>query len=206
MVSAGFFHKEIKNFTYSVETGVNDPVTGFPQLGFLNGNKGTITGLELAYQQSFKKLPSPFDGLSLAANYTLTDSSAEYPTRPGEDLAFIGQSADNGNVALTYEKSGLFLRIAGNFRSPRLREDEPLGSRTASEPAAYARQRDRWVDDFFQLDVNGSYKLTAQWELFGEILNITDAPFRVYYGRNGTRLVQYEEYGVSANFGIRWNL
>jgi TonB-dependent receptor len=206
LVSAGFFHKEIKNFTYSVDTLTNDPATGFPLLTYLNGNKGTITGLELAYQQTFKNLPAPFDGLGLSANYTISDSTADYPTRPGEKLTFIGQSNDTGNVAFTYEKHGLFLRFAANFRSPRLREDEPIGTSTPAEPAAFAQQRDRWVDDFFQLDFNGSYKLTKQWELFGEILNITDAPFRVYFGRNGTRLVQYEEYGVSANFGVRWNL
>jgi TonB-dependent receptor len=211
LFSAGIFHKEIKNFTYSTYLGGNDPIeTGVPLLGYVNGDSGNITGIELAYQQQFRTLPAPWDGLGFAANYTYSQSRAKYPSRPGEKLPFIGQSTDIGNIAFSYDKKGLFLRLAANFRSPRMREDEPIGSynpnASTPEPAVFARQRDRWVDDFFQLDFNSSYKLTSQWEVFAEVLNITDAPFRAYFGRNGTRLVQYEEYGVSTNFGIRWNL
>jgi len=41
------------------------------------------------------------------------------------------------------------------------------------------------------------------------VLNITDEPFRVFLKTNngqGKRLGQFEEYGWSANFGLRWKL
>ena len=197
LVSASVFHKDIKNFTYQRTIPGADAATGYDLSTFVNGNKGRITGLELAYQQQLKFLPAPFDSLGVFANYTVTSSSGTFPSRPGEKLPFIGQSKRIGNVALTFERSGLFVRAALNFRTPRLREDEPLGANAAE---------DRYVDDFAQLDLTASYRLGRNWELFGEVLNVTNAPFRVYFSATQSRFVQFEEYGVSANFGVRWKL
>jgi TonB-dependent receptor len=196
-VSASFFYKEIKNFTYQQLVRGADPQTGYDLSTFVNGETGQITGLELAYQQQLKFLPAPFDGLGFLANYTATASSAKFPARPGEKLAFIGQSKNIGNLALTYEKRGFFVRAALNFRSPRLREDEPLGVVAAE---------DRYVDYFAQLDLTTSYKLNRNWEFFGELLNVTNEPFRVHFGESAGRFVQFEEYGLTANFGLRWKL
>ena len=82
-------------------------------------------------------------------------------------------------------------------RSPRLREDEPLGGNPAE---------DRYVDYFTQLDLTTSYRLSRNWELFGEILNVTNEPFRVHFSESQGRFVQLEEYGITANFGVRWKL
>lgn len=196
-VSAAVFHKEIRNFTYQRTVPGADAATGYDLSTFVNGDKGFITGLELAYQQQFKFLPAPFDGLGFFSNYTVAESSAKFPSRPGEKLPFIGQSRRMGNVALNYEKNGFFVRAAVNFRSPRLREDEPLGANTAE---------DIYVDYFTQLDLTASYKLSRNWEVFGEVLNVTNEAFRVHYQESEGRFRQLEEYGLSANFGLRWKL
>jgi TonB-dependent receptor len=197
VVSAAVFYKDVKNFTYQTTIGT-DPDTGYPLTTFVNGPKGHITGLELAYQQQFRSLPAPFDGLGFLANVTFSDSEATYPDRPGEKLWFIGQSKTIGNVALTYEKSGFFARVAVNYRTPRLREDEPLGA---------SADDDRYVDRFLQLDFSTSYKFKRHWEVFAEVLNLTNEPFRVYFGGSSPkRLVQFEEYDWSANFGVRFQL
>jgi TonB-dependent receptor len=195
MFSAAYFRKDIENFTYQNTIPGGDPATGFALVTYVNGNKGRISGLELAWQQQLRFLPAPFDGLGVMVNYTRTDSEATYPTRPGETLDFIGQSKEIGNAALTFEKRGFFVRASVNFRSPRLREDEPLGPDATT---------DRWVDDTAQIDVNTSYRINKNWEIFAEALNLSNEPFRVYFAKNGTRLAQFEEYGWSANFGVRW--
>jgi TonB-dependent receptor len=197
LLSAAVFYKDIENFTYQRTLPGGDPVTGYTLLTFVNGPKGRISGLELAWQQQLRFLPAPLNGLGFMANYTRTGSEATYPTRPGEKLDFIGQSNEIGNLALTFERAGLFVRAALNFRTPRLREDEPLGTDAAT---------DRWVDDHKQFDVTASYRLNPNWELYAEALNLTNEPFRVYFGKNGNRFVQFEEYGVSVNFGVRWKL
>ncbi len=195
------FHKEIKNFTYQATLpGVTDPETGYGLNTFVNGPSGHISGLEFAWQHQLTFLPSPLDGFGLLFNYTLSDSSARYlrtATGTFEKTAFIGQSRSIGNVALSYEKYGFFARLALNFRSPRLREDEAIGA---------SANDDRYVDSYNQFDFTTSYKLSNQIELFGEVLNLTNEPFRVALGKDRTRFVQFEEYGVSANFGVRWKL
>ena len=197
LLSAAVFYKDIENFTYQRTLPGGDPDTGYTLVTFVNGPKGHISGLELAWQQQLRFLPAPLNALGFMANYTRTGSEATYPTRPGEKLDFIGQSQEIGNLAVTFERGGLFVRAALNFRTPRLREDEPLGADTAT---------DRWVDDHKQFDLTASYRLNPHWELYAEALNLTNEPFRVNFGKNGNRFVQFEEYGVSVNFGVRWKL
>lgn len=201
VVSAGVFYKDIKNFSYETEVDSDPAFPGYEVTSFRNGSDGHIAGLELAWQQQFRHLPAPFDGLGVFTNLTLSDSEADYPTRPGEKIRFVGQSDRVGNVALTYEKAGLFVRLALNFRSERLREDETIGG---------DETEDLWVDDFAQLDFTARYRLNRNWEVFAEVLNLTDEPFRVFQRGgdvpNAKRLVQVEAYDWSANFGVRWKL
>lgn len=197
VISVAGFYKDIRNFTYQKTVPGGDAATGYDLSTFVNGDSGKILGVEFAYAQQFSFLPPPFDGVGFLANYTATASSARFPSRPGENLAFIGQSKSIGNLAVTYEKHRFFARLALNFRSPRLREDEPLGASAAD---------DRYVDYFKQLDLTTSYKFTRNFEAFVEVLNLTNEPFRVHFGESAGRFVQFEEYDVTANFGLRWKL
>ncbi|MES1168460.1 MAG: hypothetical protein ABUL61_04755, partial [Oleiharenicola lentus] len=65
---------------------------------------------------------------------------------------------------------------------------------------------DRYVDTSNQLDFTGRYKIGHNWEVFAEVLNLTNEPFRVSFGPQRTRFIQFEEYGRTANFGVRWKL
>lgn len=201
VLSASVFHKEISNFSYEITVPGGDPA--FPTydlLTYRNGSDGKVSGLELAYQQQFRNLPAPLDGLGFMVNATFVDSEATYPTRPGESLPFIGQSDRSGNVALTYEKAGFFARVALNWRDEHLREDEPMGANVDG---------DRWIDDYAQIDASASYKFARHWEVFAEMTNLTNEPFRVYFKSSngqGARLVQFEEYDWTANVGLRWKL
>jgi TonB-dependent receptor len=201
VVSAAVFYKQVDNFSYAITVPGGDPAfPTFDLITYRNGSDGEIKGLELGYQQQLRFLPSPFDGFGFMANATFVDSEATYPTRPGETLPFIGQSDVTGNVALTYEKRGFFARLALNWRSEHLREDEPIGSDTSS---------DRWIDDFAQLDATVSYRFNRNWEVFVEATNLTNEPFRVYQEGGvipGKRFVQFEEYNWTASFGLRWKM
>lgn len=201
VVSAAVFRKQIDNFSYAITVPGGDPAyPTFDLITYRNGSDGHVQGLELGYQQQLRLLPAPLDGFGFMANATFVDSEATYPTRPGEKLPFIGQSDLTGNLALTYEKYGFFARLALNWRSEHLREDEPIGGSAAE---------DRWIDDFAQLDATVSYRINRNWEVFVEATNLTNEPFRVYQQGGLTsakRLVQFEEYYWTANFGLRWKL
>lgn len=200
VVSAAVYHKQIDNFSYAITVpGGEAALPTYDLVTFRNGSDGKVTGLELAWQQQLRKLPAPFDGLGFMANVTLADSEATYPTRPGEKLPFIGQSDVSGNFALTFEKNRFFARVALNWRDAHLREDEPIGGDAT---------QDFWIDDFMQLDVSTSYRLNRHVNVFAEVTNLTNEPFRVQQRGGGrpARLVQFEEYGWTANFGVRWKL
>ena len=201
ILSASAFYKDIENFSYEIAIdGGYAPLPTYELTTFQDGAKGKIRGVELAYQQQLRMLPAPFDGLGLMANVTLADSEGLYPTRPGEKLDFIGNSDTVGNLALTYERKGFFARLALNYRSERLREDEAFGGDI---------YEDTWVDSSTQLDFTTRYRFSDNWEVFGEWANITNEPFKVFFKTpNGgvERLGQFEEYDFTVNFGLRWSL
>ncbi len=200
-VSAAVFHKDVKNFSYVTSIAGGDPsLPTYDLITYTNGSDATIRGLELAYQHQLRFLPAPFDGLGFMSNVTLVDAEAIYPNRPGEKLPLIGQSDVTGNLALTYEKRGFFVRLALNWRDAHLREDEPFGDDSDG---------DRYIDDYYQLDLSTSYRINRHLEAFAEFTNLTNEPFRVYFNSSngqGPRLVQHEEYDWSANVGLRWKL
>lgn len=200
LVSVAAFSKKVENFSYEITIPGGDPsLPDYDLITYRNGSDGDIKGVEFAYQQQLRMLPAPFEGVGVLANLTLVDSSASYPTRAGDSLPFIGQSDRTGNLALTYEKGGFSARLAMNFRSEHLREDEPIGGDSTE---------DRWIDAHRQLDLSLSYDVSRNAQLFVEATNLTNEPFRVYVkGTDGKkRLVQFEEYEMSASFGVRFRL
>ncbi len=197
IVSVAAFHKKVSSFIY--EQTLFDQVIGGRTVDelteFRNGDSGSISGIEFAYQQQFTFLPGALDGLGFYANLTLTSSDATVLAQefgdPDRELPFVKQSDMIGNLALTYEKSGFFFRIAATFRSEYL--DEVGGD----------FDEDRYIDDHVQIDISSSYEIYEGFTIFANILNITDEPLKAFWGES-YRLSQYEEYGWSANIGVRW--
>jgi TonB-dependent receptor len=199
LFSAAVFYKDITDFTFDTQVGTRVIGTDtYDVFSTVNGNDGRIYGLELSHQQQLQFLPAPFDNLSVLTNLTFSDSEADYGQ--GIKADFIGQSKMLGNVALTYEDRRLLVRLAVNFRDERLREDEDVSLDNTLI----------WIDDTVQLDLTVAYKFNRNWELFGEFVNITNEPFRVFTRggpENQPKLFQQiEEYDYSIYAGIRWKL
>lgn len=197
LLSAALFYKDLDDFIYNQLTfgsfrGIDDAEI----TTFRNGESGEILGLELSFQRQFSGLPAPFDGLGAYANITLTDSSADVlgaeAGDPMRSLDFIKQSEIVGNLAVTYEKAGFFIRLAYTYRDDYLDE---IGESTLE---------DRYMKAHGQLDLSASYRINRNFTLFANWVNINDEPLEAYWGENG-RLSQFEEYGWSANFGVKWS-
>jgi TonB-dependent receptor len=196
LLSAAVFYKDIDNFIYNQLTfgpfrGIEDAEI----TTFRNGDSGDILGLELAFQRQFSGLPEPFDGLGAYANLTFTDSSADVlPAEEGDamrTLDFIKQSEVVGNLALTYEKAGFFVRLAYTYRDDYLDE-------VGENP-----EEDRYMSEHGQWDLSATYRINRNLTFFANWININDEPLHAYWGQSG-RLSQFEEYGWSANFGVKW--
>jgi TonB-dependent receptor len=191
IVSGGFFYKKLHDYVYpfrfhEVKFGelyeVSQP---------LNGESASLWGLEVAFQNQFRSLPAPFDGLGVYANYTWTDSTARFPDRE-TDATLPGQSAHIGNVAVWYEKAGFSARASWNFHGKYI--DEVGGDAT----------EDVYYDNHTQLDVGVSQRLTGNMRAYVDLLNLTNAPLRYYLGTSD-RPIQEEYYGWWTLFGLKFN-
>lgn len=91
-----------------------------------------------------------------------------------------------------YEKSGFNARLAYNYRSNYIQEfdvsDEELNV---------------FWDDRSILDFSTSYQFSPNWQLFGEINNITDSRQRRYQGAPN-RVLELEQFGRFWLVGARF--
>ncbi|MEP6834632.1 MAG: TonB-dependent receptor [Gemmatimonas sp.] len=174
-VSAGYFHKDLTNYIYSVLR----PATATDNLGSTvqsvsqpqNSEDGKLDGVELAWQQNFPFLPGPLSGLGLNANYTKTTSSTTLPSREGIKARLPGQAGNSANVGAFYEKSSVALRIGYNFADRYL------------EVVSDAATNDIYVESRNQLDLSGSMQINPKTKVFFEANNLTNQPLRRYIGK-----------------------
>lgn len=196
------FYKDIENFIYEQEfTGAAaDAIRSSATVveTFENGDSGDILGLELSYSKQFTALPGAFSGLSLSSNLTLTDSEAN-AERPGDaglaTTSFLKQSDVIGNISLAWEWDRYFIRLSGTYRDDYL---DGLGKEANGID-------DKYTDDFFQVDLYSSVQVYKGLSVFLEVNNLTNEPFRTYFGGGSDRLAQFEEYGVSGAIGAKWS-
>ena len=94
----------------------------------VNSGDASITGFEIAYQQTYDSLPEPFNGLGTQINYTYIDgeqttqnSSVDAEDkgsfRAFDDLPLEGLSEDTFNFVIFYENERFDTRFAYNWRS-----------------------------------------------------------------------------------------
>ncbi len=129
------FYKAIDGFFYQKVTNRSLTSNGVTKDVFVRGpanyeGTGKIKGFELAYQQTYEFLPGPLKGLGISANYTFIDSSGlpnsflnggspsnVSTVAPSGNLPLEQLSKHNVNAAVFYERGGISLRAAYNWRS-----------------------------------------------------------------------------------------
>ena len=189
VMSVGVFHKDISDFIF-LQT-IEDYVFEGRQLDeaviALNGESADVTGIELNYQQYFGFLPSPFDGLLAAANYTWVDSDANTGDR---NITLPKQSENIASFMIGYEKYGFDIRLAMKYRDSYIDELVEEGY-------------DRITDARTQWDLTAKYTFNDSWQIYAEIANLGDEPEYYYAGRKN-RLYQYDEFGTTWALGVQW--
>lgn len=202
ILSVGAFHKSIDNPVYDNSTTFSNYVyEGRTYRTFSisrpeNADKGHVTGLELNYQQFFTFLPSPFDGLGVNVNYTITDSSATLLINP-RDVPFFKQSDKIGNFSIVYEKYGWEARVSMAYNGPYI----TAISSAATNPADF----DIYNDSRKVVDAKVSYRINEHFQVFTEFLNIDEEPLKEYTGIS-SRNTGNEIYYWKARFGVNFRL
>ncbi len=187
IISAGVFHKQINE---PIFVFIEDNDLGGETVQPRNGESGAITGFEAALQRQLKFLPAPFDGLGFYGNYTYTTSNVTLPG--GRDAQFAGQPDNVFNLALSYEKAGFSGQISLNYHDKYVLE--------YGEDAA----EDLFVNTHLQLDLSASYQVSSNLTIFGELVNLTNEPYRTYMG-DEKRPFQLEYYRPWGRLGLRYN-
>ena len=195
VVSAGVFYKRITDPIVSTRFDEVSAVTGedLEVTQSVNGESGSILGVEVAVQQQLRFLPGPLAGLGVYANYTYTQSDATLAD--GSEAVFPGQADHLANVALSYEMAGFSGQVSYNYTGRFL--DEFGGDGVGASRAA-----DLFVRERHGLDAQASYQVTPQVQVFGEAINLLNAPLVVFQGIE-TRPIQREFYRPSGWIGVR---
>jgi TonB-dependent receptor len=189
VISAGAFYKHLDDYiyTYTLQQQINGSQYQVTQP--LNGDAATVRGVELTLQNQLRFLPAPFDGIGVYANYTFSDSTAQFPNHLG-DTTLPGQSRHVGNLAGSYEKAGFSGRVAVNFHGSYI---DVVGANNT---------QDRFYDTNSQLDLSVIQRLSHNVRAYFDALNLNDAPLRYYQGVPD-RVLQEEHYQWTLNFGVK---
>lgn len=129
ILSAGLFYKDVESFIINQIEARDIP--GFSQEIFVsqpvNGEGGTIQGLELLYQQPFTLI----EGTGVMATYSYIGSETPFEDLEGNNLPMPGLSENNINLVVYYEIEDVGVRLAYNWR------DEYLSGLASSGTGVY---------------------------------------------------------------------
>jgi TonB-dependent receptor len=191
VISGFIFHKNIKNFVFETDIAGTIGFEDFDNVTtYRNGDKATLTGLELAYSQKLSMLPEPFNNFLLSANMAYSESDADIGSR---SIALPNQSDVTGNLIFGYQQNRLMMRLAANYKSKYLLEVNDLVD--LSEDVYQAAQT--------QWDFSAAYGITDSLKVKFEIANLTDEPYYTYQNNKDLN-AQYEEYGPTYRLGFSY--
>ncbi len=205
LLAVAVFHKEIDSFITSVTEGLAYNTLGLPLellqgaaqptdifqvTRRINGDGGTLDGVELQYQQPFTFLPGFWSNFGFIGNVTWVDSDVGYGTAGRNRLT--GQSKNTANATLYYEDGPFQARISAAHRSQYL----------LSFPGANGNSEEG-VNDTTNIDASMSYDFTDSLTFSLEGINLTDEYVDRYVDVLD-RVSDYRHTGREIAVGLRW--
>ncbi|MBL0768481.1 TonB-dependent receptor [Sphingopyxis sp. DHUNG17] len=143
----------------------------------VNAGSGYVRGVEVSLQHNFTYLPGILSGLGFVANYTYADSELKEQTitdalgNPQVFRAAPLPNTSNHTFNLTgfYEKDGIQLRVAYNWRSDYL---------VSSAPEQGGLRR--YSEGYDSLDISGGFDITDRLQFNFQAVNLLDTVRRDY--------------------------
>ena len=205
LLAVAVFHKEIDSFITSVTEGLAYNTLGLPLellqgaaqptdifqvTRRINGDGGTLDGIEIQYQQPFTFLPGFWSNFGFTGNVTFVDSEVTYGTAGKNRLT--GQSKNTANATLYYEDGPFQARVSAAHRSQYL----------VSFPGANGNSEEG-VNDTTNIDASMSYDFTDSMTISLEGINLTDE-YTDRYVDATDRVSDYRHTGREVAIGLRW--
>jgi len=196
--SAGIFYKNIENFIYkstSIIDNTNSEFNGFKVTETLNGSIANVYGIELALQTDLSFISSSefFSYLNLFTNYTYTKTTTNGIEGRQDNLTLPGTAGNMFNISLGYDNSKFLIKTSANYTTDYIDQYGDFAL------------LDRYYDKQFFLDINSSYNITTNFNVFASVTNLTNQALRYYQGSEDYTM-QMEYYGMRINLGLKYNL
>lgn len=194
--SFAVFHKRFQDYiqygTFNQDVTLDGVTRNVRVRGPANGKGAKISGFEVAYQRFFDFLPDPWNGLGIQTNYTQIRNKGV----PNSNLSIVGTTGDttddagrtvgsslnpgsleglskhSANLVGMYEKNGLALRLAYNWRSKYLVSavDCCVGLPVWQKAAGYLDGSIRYsLTKNVELSVQGSNLLNTKTRLLQQV-------------------------------------
>ena len=166
-----------------------DPASPFNLTVPVNIEEATMTGWEFVIQHTFGD-----SGFGAIVNATIADADVEYDNFSLEQQFVLTGLSDSANVIAFYDKDGISVRLAYNWRDQFLAGtgQANVGAGPPTNVAAYR-----------QLDLSASYWVTEQVQVYLDALNITDETTHVF-GRSDVQTLFAAQQGPRYNMGVRY--
>ncbi len=218
-LSAGVFYKDVRDVlvqrsrVFGLDT-LNTPTldrSGYSFTGVGNGGDGHLQGVELFYAGNAQRfvdnagLPDWLGGFGVNASATFTSSKVKLPAvsgAPERTIGLLGTSDAVYNLQATYEKYGVSVRLAYQYRTP---WGESVGAYRTVNGAVYpADNGDIFWDSDEEIDLSIRYQINKNWELYFDAANIGDMGAR-RYGDQKRYPIEFEKFGPRYIGGFRFN-
>jgi iron complex outermembrane recepter protein len=140
-----------------------------------NVGASDLYGLEFGYKQPFTFLPGDFlSSTGIEFNYTYSHSETSEKDIMGNALPLPSNSEQQSNMILWYDRAGLNVRLAYNYRSAEFKE------RTGVTTNVAVMQMAKWGEPVGYLDLSISYWLNDNFSFFLNGTNLTEQSQRTY--------------------------
>lgn len=213
-LGAAWFYKDLKSYIYNREVAFD--FAGFPlppptpgQTNYptstvgkinqpVNGEGGSIRGVELTASLPLDVLWKPLDGFGIVATYSDTSSSIR-PNGPGTTEPLSGLSKYVSNATAYYERGGFSARYSRRTRSAFRGETRGFGADYQTISIAGETVQDA------QLNYSFNSGMLEGLSLYLQVSNIGDEPFAAYNdGDPANRPEKYFEYGKTTLIGFSY--
>ena len=168
-----------------------DPAAPFNLTVPVNIEQAQMEGWEMVVQHNFGET-----GFGLIANATIVDADVGYDNFSLAQQFVLTGLSDSANFIAFYDQNDISVRVAYNWR-----DDFLAGTGQANVGAGPPT----YVGAYQQVDVSASYWVTENWQIFADILNLTDETTHVY-GRDKNQTLFAAQSGPRYNIGFRYKL
>ncbi len=166
-----------------------DPGTPFDLFLNVNQDSTSADGWELNIQHNFGE--SGFGGI---INATFVNADVSYDTLTLQEQFILSGLSDSANLIAFYEKNGLSIRLAYNWRDAFINGNGQTNT-GPSEPT--------FTDEYSQWDLAVNYWITDNLQVFGDVINLTDETTYVF-GREQRQVLFATQLGTRYNIGLRY--